>query len=166
MTSLRDLVFRVEEADVTEAIGHLYDRRETPWLPEAVADVLTELRRLTPDPSGAEYQLDIELVSAIDPDDEPYWDVYCRKEGDPERYGLDLSRWEEWLAVRVPQSLLDKMMATEIVAHCLWEMTFYGFTQEQIAAFRVELENNVKEIDAGTPELVSGEQAKGEQEPE
>ena len=83
MTSLRDLVFRVE--DVTEAIGHLYDRRETPWLPEAVVDVLTELRRLTPDPSGAEYQLDIELVSAIDPDDEPYWDVYCRKEGDPER---------------------------------------------------------------------------------
>lgn len=80
--------------------------------------------------------------------------------------GLDLSRWEEWLAVRVPQSLLDKMMATEIVAHCLWEMTFYGFTQEQIAAFRVELENNVKEIDAGTPELVSGEQAKGGQEPE
>ena len=60
MTSLRDLVFRVE--DVTEAIGHLYDRRETPWLPEAVVDVLTELRRLTPDPSGAEYQLDIEGV--------------------------------------------------------------------------------------------------------
>jgi hypothetical protein len=84
--------------------------------------------------------------------------TYCRKEGDPERYGLDLSRWEEWLAVRVPQSLLDKMMATEIVAHCLWEMTFYGFTQEKIAAFRAELENNVKEIDAGKPELVSGEE--------
>ena len=66
MTSVRDLVFRVEEADVTEAIGRLYDRRETPWLPEAVADVLTELRRLTPDPSGAEYQLDIELVSPRD----------------------------------------------------------------------------------------------------
>jgi hypothetical protein len=28
MTTVRDLVFRVEEADVTEAIGRLYDRRE------------------------------------------------------------------------------------------------------------------------------------------
>jgi hypothetical protein len=164
MTTLRDLVFRVEEADVSEVIGRLYDRRETPWLPEAVADVLTELRRLTPDASGAEYQLDIELLPPIDPDDEPYWDVCCRKEGYPERYGLDLSRWEEWLAVRVPRSLLAKMTAAEIVAHCLWEMTFYGFTQEKIAAFRAELESNVKEIDAGKPELVSWEQVKGEQE--
>ncbi len=39
------------------------------------------------------------------------------------------------LVLRVPQSLLDKMTAAEIVAHCVWEMTFYGFTQEKIAAF-------------------------------
>jgi hypothetical protein len=143
MTTLRDIVFRVEEPGVTEVISRLYDRRETPWLPEAVTDVLAELRRLTPDTSGAEYQLDIELLPPIDPNDEPYWDVCCRKEGDPERYGLDLSRWEEWLAVRVPRSLLAKMTATEIVAHCLWEMTFYGFSQEKIAAFRAELERNV-----------------------
>jgi hypothetical protein len=39
------------------------------------------------------------------------------------------------------------MTAAEIVAHCVWEMTFYGFTQEKIAAFRAELECSVKEID-------------------
>jgi hypothetical protein len=88
MTTLRDLVFRVEEADVTEVIGRFYDRRETPWLPEAVTDVLKELRRLTPDASGAEHQLDIELLTPIDPDNERCWDVCCRKEGDPERYGF------------------------------------------------------------------------------
>jgi hypothetical protein len=147
MTSLRDLVLRVEASEVTEAIARLYDRRETPWLPDAVADVLGELRRLTPDPSGADYQLHIELLPATDIDDEPYWDVCCRKEANPERYGLDLSPWEEWLAIRVPQWLLDKMTAAEIVAHCVWEMTFYGFTQEKIAAFRAELECSVKEID-------------------
>jgi hypothetical protein len=48
--------------------------------------------------------------------------------------GLALSRSEECLAVRVPRSLLAKMTAAEIVAHCFWEMTFYGFTQEKIAA--------------------------------
>jgi hypothetical protein len=139
MTTLRALLLGVEETGVTEAIGRLYDRRETRWLPDAVADVLAELRRLTPDPSGTEYQLEIELLPPGDTEDEPYWDVCCRKEYDPERYGLDLSPWEEWLAIRVPESLLKKMTGTEIVAHCVWEMTFYGFTQEKIANFRAEL---------------------------
>ena len=71
-------------------------------------------------------------------EEQPFWNVSC-KEGDPARCGLDLPRWEEWLAIRVPQSLLEKITAAEIVAHCVWEMTFYGFTQENIAAFRTEL---------------------------
>jgi uncharacterized protein DUF6557 len=147
MGTLRDLVLRADAAEVTEAIGRLYDRRETAWLPHAVSDVLTELRRLTPDHSGTEYELHIELLPPTAIDDAPYWDVCCCKEGDPERYGFDLSPWAEWLAIRVPQSLLDKMTAAEIVAHCVWEMTFYGFTQEKIGAFRAELECSVKEID-------------------
>jgi len=164
MTTLRDLVLRVEAADVTEAIARLHDRRETLWLPDAVADVLTELRRLTPDLSRAKYQLHIELLPPTAIDDEGFWDVCCRKEGDPERYGFDLSPWTEWLAIRVPQSLLDKMTATEIVAHCVWEMTFYGFTQEKIAEFRAELEGNVKEIDEGNAKLIPSEQVKAELE--
>src|SRR5437764_5585776 len=87
------------------------------------------------------------LTPPVDPKDQPFWEVSCTKDGDPERCGLDLSPWAEWLALRVPQSLLYKMTAAEIVAHCVWEMTFYGFTQEKIAAFRAELECSVKEID-------------------
>ena len=147
MTTLRDLVLEVQEAAVVEAIALFYDQRETRWLPDAVADVLGQLRKLAPDPAGSRYQLSIELTSSVDAKDHPFWDVTSVKEGDPERCGLDLSPWEEWIALHVPQSLLDKMTAAEIVAHCVWEMTFYGFTQEKIAAFRAELECSVKEID-------------------
>ena len=146
MTTLRDLVLEVQEAAVVEAIARFYDQRETQWLPDAVADVLGQLRKLAPDPAGPRYQLSIELTPPVDPKDKPFWDVSCIKEGDPNRCGLDLSPWDEWLALRVPQSLLDKMTATEIVAHCVWEMTFYGFTEEKIAAFRAELECSIKEI--------------------
>ena len=62
MGTLRDLVPRADAADVTEAIGRVYDRRETAWLPHAVSDALTELRRLTAGHSGTEYELHIELV--------------------------------------------------------------------------------------------------------
>jgi Family of unknown function (DUF6557) len=147
MTTLRDLVLGVQEAAVVEAIARFYDQRETQWLPDAVSDVLGQLRKLAPNPAGSRNQLSIELTPPVDPKDKPFWDVSCIKEGDPARCGLDLSPWDEWLALRVPQSLLDKMTAAEIVAHCVWEMTFYGFTQEKIAAFRAELECSVKEID-------------------
>jgi hypothetical protein len=147
MTTLRDLVLQVQETPVVEGIARFYDQRETQWLPDAVADVLGQLRKLAPDPASSRYQLSIELTPAVNPNDQPFWDVSCIKEGDPDSCGLDLSPWEEWLALRVPQLLLDKMTAAEIVAHCVWEMTFYGFTQEKIAAFRAELECSVKEID-------------------
>jgi hypothetical protein len=142
MAILHDLVRKVEMAEVVEGIARFYDQRETPWLPDAVSDVLTQLRRLTPDPAGSQYELHIELTPPIDPDDQPFWDVSCTKRGDPERYGLDLEPWEKWLAIRVPDSLLEKMTPAEIVAHCVWEMTFYGFTQEKIAEFRTELERS------------------------
>ena len=147
MTTLRDLVLEVQEAAVVEAIARFYDQPETQWLPDAVSDVLGQLRKLAPDPAGSQYHLSIELKPPVDPKDKPFWDVSCTKEADPDRCGLDLSPWDEWLALRVPQSLLDKMTAAEIVAHCVWEMTFYGFTQEKISAFRAELECSVKEID-------------------
>ena len=147
MTTLRDLVLEVQEAAIVEAIARFYDQRETQWLPDAVSDVLRHLRKLAPDPANSRYQLSVELTPPVDPTDKPFWDVSCIKEGGPDRCGLDLSPWDEWLALRVPQLLLDNMTAGEIVAHCVWEMTFYGFTQEKIAAFRAELECSVKEID-------------------
>jgi Family of unknown function (DUF6557) len=160
MTNLCDLVLEVEEAEVREAIARLYNRSETEWLPEAIANVLAQLRKLVPDPAGAEWQLRIELTPPIYPDEQPCWDVSCTKEGDPERYGFDLSPWEEWLAVRVPQSLLEEMTANEIVGHSVWEMTFFGFTQEKIAETRAELECRVKEIDEAKAELIPCEEAK------
>jgi hypothetical protein len=160
MMTLRDLVLKVQDASVVEAVARLHDQRETEWLPEAIVDVLSQLRELTPDSIASEFELHIELTAPIDPDDQPYWDVSCSKPNDPERYGLDLSRWEEWLAIRVPQSLLDKLAATDIVAHCVWDMTFYGFTQERIAETRAELDRRMKEIDEGKAELIPWEDVK------
>ena len=93
MTTLRDLVFEVQQAAVVERIARFYDQRETQWLSDAVADVLGQLRNLAPDPAGSRYQLSIELTPPVDPKDQPFWDVGCIKEGDPDRCGLDLSPW-------------------------------------------------------------------------
>lgn len=41
-------------------------------------------------------------------------------------FGISSIKWEEWLSMEVESDTLNRLNAQEIVAHCLWEMTFYG----------------------------------------
>lgn len=58
------------------------------------------------------------------------------------RYSLDLTSWEEWLGFGVQ---IEKISTNEFVAHCLWEMTFYG-DEESIANTSKELEETHEKI--------------------
>lgn len=158
MKLLHDFALQVEERAVTDAVARLYEQAHIEWLPEAIGAALTELRRLTPQAADGDYELHIGRTEPGSPGDEPAWDVWCSKAGDSERYGLDLSPWEEWLAVRVPPALAAAMPAAEIVAHCVWEMTFYGFTQERVAENRAEIERRARDIDEGEVEGIPMEE--------
>lgn len=62
-------------------------------------------------------------------------------------FALDLVPWEEWLGMEVDPSTIEAYSDLEIVAHCLWEMTFFGFDQETIKEQREELERQARELD-------------------
>ncbi len=47
-------------------------------------------------------------------------------------YGIEFVDWEEWLGMDIDPEAISNYSETDIVAHCLWEMTFYGYTQEAI----------------------------------
>lgn len=69
-------------------------------------------------------------------------------------YGLSMTDWREWLSMAVVQdvrSLGDPLTMDEMVAHVLWEMTWFGMTyaratqqvgslQSEVAAIRDSLE--------------------------
>jgi len=154
MTTLRDIFAETNDADVIAAVADIYECNKE-WLPEAIANTLAELRRLTPVAGGDAHELHVDRTEPLLPEDTPGWDVWCRKAGEPdERYSLSLSPWEEWLAVEVPETMRKRMPAAEIAAHCIWDMTFHGWTQEQIAAQRAELDRRVREIDEGKVEMI------------
>lgn len=62
-------------------------------------------------------------------------------------FALDLVPWEEWLGMELDPSTLDAYSGHDIVAHCLWEMTFFGFDQETIKEQRDELRRRARELD-------------------
>jgi len=74
-------------------------------------------------------------------DNEPYVDVYGKKgkTQDENReseiidsYALEITSWDEWLGMEIDQKTIEKFTKLEIISHCLYEMTFIDFEQDEI----------------------------------
>ncbi len=78
-------------------------------------------------------------------------------------YALDFTPWAEWLAMPVTFKTLQYFPEAEIIAHCLWEMTFHSFDENVIQDEKARLSATVSEIGDLTNEaywqnLISWEQ--------
>lgn len=49
-----------------------------------------------------------------------------------ERWVASFTSWREWLGMNVTKDSLKEFKLHEIAAHCLWEMTYYGFSEVKI----------------------------------
>lgn len=57
-------------------------------------------------------------------------DVYYDVSGEDEKhidYSLVGNSFKEWLGFYIGEKTLKKMLKQNIICHCLWEMTFFGF---------------------------------------
>ena len=64
-----------------------------------------------------------------------------------QKFALELIPWEEWLNMKIDNQTLSEYSANDIIAHCIWEMTFFGFDQATIKAQKEEIDRRVKELD-------------------
>ncbi len=47
-------------------------------------------------------------------------------------WGIGLRDWAEWLGMEIDPDTSTGYADPDIIAHCLWDMTYYGFTQENV----------------------------------
>ena len=53
--------------------------------------------------------------------------------GDQEvSWAIEIRDWAEWLGMEIDPDTLTRYAEPDIIAHCLWEMTYFGFTPENI----------------------------------
>jgi hypothetical protein len=55
-------------------------------------------------------------------------------------YGIEFTDWVEWLDMEIEPETLSRYTEVDIIGHCLWEMTFFGYSQEDIKKTVEELE--------------------------
>lgn len=47
-------------------------------------------------------------------------------------YAIEFESWEKWLGMKLSPETLENFNELEIISHCLYEMTFCGYEQEEI----------------------------------
>jgi hypothetical protein len=118
--------------------------------------VFNELKILQPENS----ELTINLIWVRDDfDEEEYVDVsgyLANQEATSDEttvsYALDFTPWEEWLGMDIDDKSIQAFSEPEIISHCLYEMTFYGFTQEKIQKEWKKIEKSVEDLENMTEE--------------
>lgn len=82
----------------------------------------------------------------------PYIDVSGKRINETMGYALEFSPWENWLGMELDKITLREFSDYDIVAHCLYEMTFIGYSQDEIKQQLEELNSTVDEIKNMTKE--------------
>jgi len=63
-------------------------------------------------------------------DSESEWDGF---------WDISIIRWDEWLSYLIESSVIDRFSFEEIVALCLYEMTWYGYDEDTIQNVRSDM---------------------------
>jgi hypothetical protein len=62
-------------------------------------------------------------------------------------YSLHYTPWAEWLAMPISAKSFQQFSDTEIIAHCLVEMTYAGFDEETIHAAAEKLSSDIDSME-------------------
>jgi hypothetical protein len=131
--TLGELVHAYAWADVQGDFERMYPG-DPGWTVQH-ARVFSKLRALRPRLS----QMEIVIDDAQNEGGEAWIDVSGRK-GD-ELVAIEFVDWAEWLGMVVDHETSHRYTPTEILAHCVWEMSFFGFDEDTIRKKWGEIED-------------------------
>jgi hypothetical protein len=144
MPTVGDLIHSLDNAKVLSELARLYqgegedlDGYAEMWL------VLKDLR-----PKLTKMSVLLSRRWSDDDPSEPCVDISGVETGDPQQYAIEYIEWQEWLSMPVIVAAeLQPMGAEEQLAHCLYEMTWAGYRQEDIAEQKQEIVDSVAEVE-------------------
>ena len=146
MTLKKMLATTTKEAVITELLLSYPECLADKYAFEQVLNFI----ETTPEVPFTDFIITISLIDPAededfeeDIDEEAYLSIAGYSEKEDIHFALGFSRWEEWAtATMVLEENLD-IKLEELIAMCLYEMTFYGFDQDEIAAELTQLEQGI-----------------------
>lgn len=126
--TFKELITNVEFKHVWKTLKYLY--------PDAIKsrkgyeNTWNELQSIKRIPKTSDMTISISHI--IESDGTSYYSVDGLKENDNQGYALDFSSFREWLSFEINEEVYKHFYTLDIIAHCLWEMTFHGYSNKTI----------------------------------
>lgn len=129
---------------------------------EVYKSVLEELKMLEPKPCDPPITLVVAKIEDCLNAGEFIFDVFGIIKGDENHYALEMTSWNEWLNFDVLDKSVEVYGTADVVAHALYEMTFFGYCSKAVDK-RVEEEKHIlderyEEIQNGTAQFIPFEE--------
>ncbi len=141
MSTVGDLIHSLDKAKVfAELVHHGADEDL-----DGYGQMWQTLLRLQPKLTDATVMLKREW--SIEDPPKFYVDVSGIKQGDPQLWAIEYVEWQQWLAMEIiVADELQPMSLEEQLAHCLLEMSWSGFTQEEVQKRHDEIIDRLDEV--------------------
>lgn len=140
-TTLYTLIREVKFEDVFERICHYYEdqRGSKDGYEAAFNELLTKKQK--------KHKLGDLFISVdvVHEDDSDWLDVYGIDKNKPIRYGIEFCPWNEWVTMFITNETLTNLSKEDVVAGCLWEMTFFGFSEKRVQEENEKMDKSVEE---------------------
>lgn len=150
MVKLHEILHRTNVENVVSALKVHYKSSENDI--DGYRELINELFAMHP--VSSKYLISIEHVCE---DDDEYENVFGVIPGDEQPYGIEFTPFEEWLGMHLTEDTLMNYSDEDIIAHCLWEMTFFGFTDAEIQRKKDELIDSCHSADGKYFTIEDGE---------
>lgn len=148
--TLKDLINNHSFLSIASELTRLYPDEQGQI--EAYRDVFNQLHLMPAEPSD----ITIRLTEITDEDyivvDGYFTDGRVDEQSGNDALALDFTPWNQWLAMKIDPKAFEELTELEITAHCLYEMTFVSFDQEEIQSKFEDLKRIVNEYDKMSPE--------------
>lgn len=153
---LYDLINSNNWLSVELTLLRLYPDQET--MTDEYRNVFEKLKFLHPEESDMAIVL---TECNCDMDDESeiktYVDVSGRKKEKDinsltDSYAIEFVEWKKWLGMDMATETTNNFNELEIIAHCLYEMTFCSYTEEEIKEQFNKINDNIEEYKNMTEE--------------
>jgi len=160
----KDLINIVNYDDVWVELRTGYKLEKSAY--EVYKRALEELKTLDPKPSDPPITCIVAKVEDCLTPGEIIPDVFGIINGDKNHYALEMNSWNEWLDFDILDKSIEVYGAADVVAHALYEITFFGYSSktayEKVEEEKHILDERVREIEDGSAGYVSFEEVMGD----
>jgi hypothetical protein len=136
--TFKDLIFKFSSETIINRLVELYPDQHK----ESYLEAISELKTL----KSIKTIMQISVKEYGDVEDKKDYVDVCGINKEANNWALDFMDWREVLSMKITQDSINNFSLLDIVCHCLWEITFNGYSNTEIQAQFKELKDLIDEI--------------------